>query len=95
MRQDKRSKVSAEQREELIQLYMTSGRKATYELADKYGVSRNYAAVEAAARGLKRPRIAGRRYHRSKEWFKIRPTSVNTSSDPRWERAKAIGVVIA
>jgi hypothetical protein len=84
-------KITVEQEEELVRVFVEHGRKIAGELAEQYGVHRNYPLNAAAKRGIKRPRWRkGNRYVDAKV-----DHSVNTFKDPRWERAKAIGAVVA
>jgi hypothetical protein len=87
----RRRKVTLEQENELLELYLRGGLEVAGDRAVQYGVCRRYPANIAATRGLSRPRWrAGNRYKDSKV-----DHSILTRNDPRWERAKAIGVVVA
>lgn len=83
LRRAERRKVTAEQAKELVRVYLDHGSDAAADLSSKYGVSRNYASSLASTMGLGRlTKNAVRR-------------SVRSLNDPRWARAKAVGMVIA
>ena len=85
-------KITPAQRDELVKLYFEQGRHAAAELSVKYGVSPKYASSIAASMGMGRPRWRkGNRYKDNK----VDPQSVRTHNDPRWARAKAVGMVVA
>ena len=73
------SKITPDQRDELIRVYFEHGREAAGDLAEQYGVSRKYPSSVAAVLGMGRRDIH-------------QPRSVN---DPRWARARAVGEVVA
>lgn len=68
------------QRNEVLRVYVMEGYEAVKPLAIKYGVNPHYIAELARRRGFYGNRQS-RRYKDSKR-------------DPRWERARAIGMVV-
>lgn len=79
-----RVRLTNEQREELLALYLTD-RRAAYRLARQYGVRRTYL-----------PQLAERRGVKCRLPFNNRgvPKYSEDGNDPRWEWAKARGMVI-
>lgn len=69
------------QRNEVLRVYVMEGYEASKPLAIKYGVNPHYIAELARRRGFYGNRQS-RRFKDSKR-------------DPRWERARAIGLVVA
>ena len=65
----------------LLDVYRHQGGDAARELAPQYGITPTYVRKLASIHGIKAKRKGSRR-----------PRSVN---DPRWERARAIGSVVA
>lgn len=75
-------KVPADQRLALVQLYMESGMKGVEPMCRELGITAKYVANLASVMGL----------HRRKD----NPgRSLQTENDPRWARARAVGVVEA
>ena len=83
-------KITLEQEAELVELYMIAGLAGCAQRCKDLGVSPKYAASAAVAKGLRRPRWRkGNRYKDSDV-----DRSVRTHADPRWAKARAIGVVV-
>lgn len=76
------SRLTKSQRAEIMSLHQKGKRDACEALSLKYGVRRDYASNEASKLGLP---------------FKHcqYPLNRGRSDDPRWERAKAVGAVVA
>lgn len=75
-------KITIAQQRELLEHYLEHGAAASALKCAEYGVSPKYASGIAAAMGFARPRY--RNVH-----------SPRSLKDPRWERAKAVGGVVA
>ena len=83
-------KVSIEMERELALHYIDAGRVESGRRCEELGLSPQYGMLAAAAIGLKRPKW------RKGASYKLPPVrSYVKPNDPRWERARKIGAVVA
>lgn len=82
-----RQKITANQQNHLLQVYLHMGQGPAGELATEYGVSSSYAASHASQLGLS---PLGGKFRGSGK-----VSSAVDHADPRWARAIKIGAVIA
>lgn len=75
-------RLTEEKRQQMLALHQAGKRQQCEALCVKYGVSSDYARQLASRRGLP-PK------------YREYPINRNRPDDPRWERAKAIGPVVA
>jgi hypothetical protein len=82
-----RPRITDEQRAELVRVFHEQGYKAAGELAVQMGFSRTYPSSQM---GLRRPR-----WKTPSKPPPVRKRHYDRSNDPRWAKARAIGVVLA
>lgn len=87
-----RQKITAAQRQELLQHYLEHGSVASAAMCIEFGVSPKYASSLAASMGCARPLWRKGNRYKDNHTDKRSPRSLN---DPRWARARAVGAVIA
>jgi hypothetical protein len=78
-------KVTQRQRHQLVQIYLHMGQEVVAPMCEKLGLHPNYARGYASATGV----LAPRKYTGGGDIA----TTVD-HDDPRWARARAVGVVI-
>lgn len=89
----RRRKVTREQERDLALLHLEKGYEASSKRCVELGLHKNYAVIAAQYMRLV---PSGHRGTRSAPAAKPRSEiSKRTFEDPRWKRAKSIGVVIA
>jgi hypothetical protein len=88
----RRRKITKEQTEELIAFHVEHGFEASSKRCVELGLNPKYAAIEANVRGFRTSRRKNRSAPNEAPKEEI---SNHTYNDPRWERAKRIGAVVA
>jgi hypothetical protein len=90
-------KVTVEQELELVRLYVDEGQAVAAARARELGVGDLYPMRAAAERGITRPRYLRTKYLPEYPNAKksAKTLSTNTFNDPRWERAKKVGAILA
>lgn len=73
--------MTQSQRDECLRVYVMQGYLAVKPLAEKYGVNPHYISELARRRG----------FHGNRQERRFK----DSKRDPRWERARAIGLVVA
>lgn len=93
---NRKGKITAEQREELLAHYVEHGSVASAEKCAALGLSPRYASSLAASMGYRRPIWrAGNRYKDNSVDMPNASSRTRSNKDHRWEWAKQRGEVIA